>query len=394
MADVEINGSLVVDGNNSSFTSTGWAQIRGGTFAITNGGQVVVDELWLDESDGTSRIDGNASSLTAAGWVDMEGGALEITNGGYLSSDAADIYDATISITGSGSTWDSNGFELDDGAELSVGPGAALNVTGNMNVFGSEVSLAAGAVCQVGGQLSIMFGRLNTGNVVMDTESVRLLGGRLVGAGVVSGPFIGDLSSNVTALGGDLELGDPNRYDGFTMDGVIEVGANTLTLKSQSFATIGVLTSIGGGKLAAANGVYLQGGGTISGQGSVDGAVAAATGSTISAAGNLALGDSNRYDGFVSDGLLHVNSHTVTLNDRNEAVLGALTTLAGGTLGAPNGLLLREGDNITGFGLVTADLTTQGYVHGEGPDPNDDLELSGYVTGYGDFGGNVVFTTS
>jgi len=437
MADFEMNGSLVVDGNNSSFTSTGWAQIRGGALAITgggqvvasdlelwdsdgacridgngssltctdelgidggtleitNGGQVVIDELWLEEGDGTSRIDGNASSLTAAGWVDMEGGALEITNGGYLSSDAAGInYGATISITGSGSTWDSNGFELDEGAELSVGPGAALNVTGNMNVFGSEVSLAAGAACRVGGQLSIIFGRLNTDNAVMETESVRLLGGELVGAGVVSGSFIGDSSSNVTALGGDLELGDPNRYDGFTMDGVIEVGGNTLTLNSQSFAAIGVLTSIGGGKLAAANGVYLQGGGTISGQGSVDGAVAAATGSTISATGNLTLGDSDRYDGFVSDGLLHVNSHTVTLNDRNEAVLGALTTLAGGTLAAPNGLLLRGGDNITGYGLVTADLTTQGYVHGEGPDPNDDLDLSGYVTGYGDFGGNVVFS--
>jgi hypothetical protein len=84
--------------------------------------------------------------------------------------------------------------------------------------------------------------------------------------------------------------------------------------------------------------------------------VAAGYGSTINATGNLSLGDSTSPVGFVSDGELYTNANTVTLNSANAAnnknavVLGSLTELDGGSLVAPNGILLNSGNN-----LVTTD---------------------------------------
>jgi hypothetical protein len=62
----------------------------------------------------------------------------------------------------------------------------------------------------------------------------------------------------------------------------------------------------------------------------VDAKVSATFGSTIEATGDLALGDSNSYVGFFSDGELLTGTHTVTIHDRNEAVLGSLTQLGDG----------------------------------------------------------------
>ena len=80
------------------------------------------------------------------------------------------------------------------------------------------------------------------------------------------------------------------------------------------FANLGVLTTVSGGTLSAANGVSLGVGDNLSGNGTVSGKVAAAFGSTIAATGNLTVGDSGSFAGFSSDGELYTDVHTVTLN--------------------------------------------------------------------------------
>jgi len=236
-------------------------------------------------------------------------------------------------------------------------------------------------------------------SVTLDGGSVAVGGtfhirsdGSLSGHGVVTGAILGDGSSVISASGDTLELGDGNRLDGFSTSGRLEVGSCTVSLKSLSFSTLGSVTTLEGGTLQASKGLFLSGGGNISGYGCINAMLASGQGSNILASGNLQLGDANAFNGVDLEGALTIGSHTVTLDDRNEAVLGWHTAIGGGCLGAPNGLLLREGDTVAGYGMVTADLTTQGYVHGEGPDPNDALELSGYVTGRGNFGGNVIFS--
>ncbi len=129
-----------------------------------------------------------------------------------------------------------------------------------------------------------------------------------------------------------------------------------MTLTCASFATLGNLTTISGGTLLAPNGISLGSGCAISGSGAVTAAIAAGYGATINATGNLTLGDSTSYDGFVSDGRLYTHGYTVTLNSKNAAnnsnaaVLGSLTQIDGGGLVAPNGILLGNGNNSGQYG--------------------------------------------
>lgn len=133
-----------------------------------------------------------------------------------------------------------------------------------------------------------------------------------------------------------------------------------------------------------------------SGHGAVDAALTAKAGSTIVADGDLALGRADRVDGVFSDGILMVGNHTVTLKDRNQAVLGSLTELGngegGGVLKADNGILLDFGRNLVGHGTVIGSILNNGYIEGVGPSADDYLELRGYVRGVGDFAGTIAFS--
>ncbi|MDP7289051.1 MAG: hypothetical protein QGH94_13780, partial [Phycisphaerae bacterium] len=107
--------------------------------------------------------------------------------------------------------------------------------------------------------------------------------------------------------------------------------------------------------------------------------MSATFGSTIEATGDLALGDSNSYVGFFSDGELLTGTHTVTIHDRNEAVLGSLTQLGDGAsvgaLTAGNAaptdthahFLLEQGKNMVGRGSVNGNYKNHGHVIGDGP---------------------------
>ena len=198
------------------------------------------------------------------------------------------------------------------------------------------------------------------------------------GHGAIASEFQGTSSSSITVSGGTLTVGDPASYAGFSTVGKLHVGNNTAVLLTKGFAGLGVLTELDGGTLAAPNGVTLGTGDNLVGSGSVDAKVSAGFGSTIEATGNLALGDANAYDGFFSDGSLLTGAHTVTINDRNVAVLGSLTQLgdgvSGGTLTAGNAsssdtyshFLLEQGKNMVGRGSVNGHYKNHGDVIGDG----------------------------
>ena len=73
------------------------------------------------------------------------------------------------------------------------------------------------------------------------------------------------------------------------------------------------------------------------------------TGANLS---GTALGDGTRFDGFIYEGRLDIGAGTTTLNSLAFANLGTLTTIAGGTLTAPNGVSLGVGRIIAGSGVV------------------------------------------
>ncbi|MHC4562211.1 MAG: PEP-CTERM sorting domain-containing protein [Planctomycetota bacterium] len=316
-----------------------------------------------------------------------------VANGGQVFSSSAHIEGgSTANVTGSGSTWQTNDLEVD--GELTASLGGLIDVANELEVSGS-LTLNNGASLQVGQRLNVILGQMGMDGAAADVGVLSLTNGSVVGAGTVSGAVWGDQASTIAASGGDLSLGDAARYDGFLMEGTIEVGAHTATVNAQSFATLGLLTTIDGGSLQATNGVHLRGGHAIVGYGSVVGPVSSAIGSTISATGDLVVGDATRYDGFFSDGLLHANAHTVTLNDKNEAVLGSLTTIDGGTLAAANGFLVLEGRNVTGRGFIAGDFKNQGSVIGDGTAANEKIIFDSpwVVSGKGTFVNTLILGT-
>jgi hypothetical protein len=160
---------------------------------------------------------------------------------------------------------------------------------------------------------------------------------------------------------------------------------------SQGFANLGPNTTIAGGTLNAPNGVVVNGGSILSGYGTVNGKVSANYGSTIQATGTLAIGDSTAYGAFASNGELQVGANAVTINSRNAAQLGSLTTLGdgggAGTLNIANGAVVDFGRAVTGYGTINTPnnaakaLVNNGDIVGNSP--SQPITLTGYVKGVG-----------
>jgi len=280
-----------------------------------------------------------------------------------------------------------------------------VSVNGDCTV-GTMLNSDSAARMDVAGALVLEGGADFSGSGQIDAGTIELNGaqvsatlseacglenhGQVSGHGAIATEFHGASSSSITVSGGMLTAGDPASYSGFSTAGKLHVGSNTAVLLTKGFAPLGSETTVVGGTLDAGNGVALGTGDDVVGHGDLSGPVAAGFGSTIAGTGALSLGDANAYHGFFSDGSLITGAHTVTINDRNEAVLGSLTELgsdtADGTLIADNGLVVEFGKNIVGRGTVNtpddplSPLTNNGAIVGDFPGA---IQLTGYVKGVG-----------
>jgi len=281
--------------------------------------------------------------------------------------------------------------EVTEGFGVVIGDGPTLqNINGTVNterllsIEASDAVVYSLHAASLHGTVTISGGTLTAPTGLrLGSESLFIGHGETV-ATIAAAP-----GSTIHAGGGTLILGDASSYEGFVTEGEIYIASGGgLELRSASFAALGPMTTLNFGTLSAPNGVVLGAGDNLVGSGDANCKIAAGFGSTIAATGLMFLGDSGALDGFSSNGVLTIGAHRVVINDSNQGVLGSLTTIDGGELAAPNGILLREGNNISGNGLISADVTTHGYILG---DPAG-LELSGYVNGQGEFGGVVSFT--
>lgn len=331
----------------------------------------------------------NGLTVGSSGTVDLNGfntgvSLLDGSPGGVITDNSmpASIPIPTMLTAsndrGNGSTFGGGivkGINGQDIALTKSGSGT-LTLSGNSNYSGGTY---------------INEGKLNVTGTMSGGKVVIASGATLSGSGAVNSNILGFANSSIVATG-DLTLGDSTSYTGFHHAGKLTVGANHVTLNSAGFANLGALTTISGGSISAPNGVSLGVGCNLSGSGIVNAKVAAGHGSTINATGNLTLGDSTKYDGFVSDGELYVNQSTVTLysknaaNNRNAVVLGALTQMDGGRLVAPNGILLENGKNLVttdaggtvsaGSGPSTSRFLNRGAVQGPSSSSSDWLTFN------------------
>jgi autotransporter family porin len=412
-----------------------------GTLMVTGGGLVDLRDDFVVGSAATGQ-----GNVTVSGVVGGFRSTIEANNGGLGSvvqigvagSGALTITDGALVTTSSsafiGQSVGSNGTVYIGGR--SGGLDATLEATADVTIGGvnrtGHVTIAEGGLLQVGNDLGVS----TNGTLILDGGTLTVLGDEMNvspdavfdfrrGTLVVDGISLVDVPSGLTIpsagtvqlaapldgpvrslpgstinITGSALLGLPNTFLGVNLQGVLNLGANTATLRSAGYAQLGELTTLSGGMLNSTNGILLGSGDVLTGTGVVvNSRIVAAAGSIIQATGNLFLGDSSRSDGFVGEGLIEIGPFYLELHDANQAVVGSLTHLGNattaGTLVATNGLLADFGSNLEGYGTIDSlnDPLKPTIINGSavGDSPANPLTFLGYVKGVGTFA-DVVFS--
>jgi len=343
-----------------------------GLLTVADGGKVTASDITLE---GRLHVTGANSNLDATfggtnGIVsDDPNASILVEGGGFLESFGGRFSVAQIEITGAGSRWDART------APLSIG-GLAF-ASSVLRVADDAVADSGDVTVGLQGVVEFDDGTLNANSFLLES------GGTVRGNGSLPAPVEAAEGSTIQAQLGTLNLGDATSSSGFISRGTVDAGAGTLILNDLGPARLDGQTLLSGGDIQAANGIELGGDvSTISGFGTINTRVLANANSTISSnGGTLTLGDSTRFDGFRTEGVLDVGSDQMVIESSGFASLGVETRLNGGTLTAANGLALSVGDNVIGEGTVNGRIA-QGI--GSLIEATGNLELgdAGSVSGF------------
>jgi autotransporter-associated beta strand protein len=328
---VIVGGTVTADSVNVSSGNSG------GDLTITNG------SLTIGNSSTTGGFQvGTGSSTSRGGFLTVSGGTL-IYNGtdGLLINNAADTI-GTAAFSGGTSTL--TGITLNQAGNS--GGAANLTISGSAAVYLGTVGLvensgsATATITLTGGTI---------GAVASWSSSVPLtLGGAIIfqTADTLGDPFTitlngalsGNKNLNVTG-GGILTLGAANTYTGSTL-----INGGTLSLASGASITsplilVGSNTTF---DVSQVSSFTLNANQTLSGYGTVNGAVAAASGSTIYPGNNTVTGTLTLSGGLTETGGA-VNEFALTSNP-----------LAGNDfLSIPGGLTVSGANTVTIYPLGT-----------------------------------------
>jgi len=416
-----INGSLAGSGLlvGPNITVTG-NQTAGATRAILASVDIGAEDATFFGSgrayySGALRMSGG--TVTAAQGLQLEGGS--ITGSGIVSGRLSS-YSGSITANGAltlGDAASEEGFSINT---LNAGNNTVTLLDANAGSV-RTLSLSGGTVVAANG----------------------IIAAQISGNGSIEGnvfSFANESYGRINATGA-LTLGNATSASGVDFRGLVSVGNNTLTLLDADTAKIGISTFTGyvgfengsesfdytsvyrqitmaGGTIAAQNGIelyekaniYASGANvtsTVNGDLKITNSILEATaGNTLSINGTLSgygilLGDVqatalNATAGSVAiDNVLNVGSQSMTVLAQTRAELGRTTSLAGGTIGASNGLGLSTTSStnrvISGFGTINpgADQTLRvanGILDAQS---GQTLTVNGGLEGYGILIGNV-----
>lgn len=378
-ADLHHSNALTVTGPQSLWQNEDDI-LLGGSLDIVGGGKVLSKSLqvgWTDGSNGDIRVSGNGSLLETTGADDFVlgydgNGSLSIADGGKVVNNYAIVGQAgnqgTVSIAGTGSSWQVNEQLYLNRGEVNIGARGTLN--------------ARGAWIKDGGVLNLDGGVLRTGGLMLEDGAqfnwyrgiVNLLGDHHLGQ-ANNKPFAALHANQTLDVDGTLTVSD----------------VAPLYLKGGTVRA-GVLAVDNGMVIADSNSsLYMTGIGTLSGKGSVLAAISGGTADNIIRAegGTLNVGNYLSADGFDYGGKLDVGGNRIILLDQDQAQLGVQTSIAdGGRLDAANGIALGNGEtlNFSGNALIAGDFSNNGSVVGSGL-----LTFIDDVKGAGSFSGDIQF---
>ncbi len=338
----------------------------GGTDAGAGGGAIVTIYAGQFQVAQDTTVWDPGAIVVYDGAVQMNN--LDIRDGGYVAV--------------SGGTLDSTTLNIFDGAELTADGGLitsdAVDCAGSMEISAGQVDAA---------YLNI------TGDVtVLDPGALDLSGGPLdiAGGGSLNGAIIGDASTPVAlydagsswSMPGSLLVGASGHGDGHIHALSLQPGTTVTVGEEVTVQNVLALT-IGGGTINAdlfnLQDANLHDFGIVNGKFLTTG--------SVTATGDLVVGDIGHSSGVQIGGTLDVGPHHVTLNKQGLLFVYGSTNIAGGTLTVPGGFGITSSLHASGFGVIdtpndpTKSLLNDGSIIGNSA--GEQIELTGYVTGLG-----------
>lgn len=318
--------AVVVDGTNSA-----------GTLSISNGGTVSIAGISGINDSGIVNVSGPGSTLTTS--ILEPDGNLHIVNAGavHVSDQVVISGNGSISVNGAGASLISSLFyNLPGwGGSITIGDQGLMDI-GSLNFYNGTINLQGGTLA-INSYFRNPAPTVTTLNFTAGT--VHLTGNRTVGSDLAIADFFGATTAATITAG-----------KGLTVDG-------TLTVQS--------LITLDGGTLSVGtlvnNGTFNFDSGTLNvnqASANINTPIVTGNPSTINInATNISLGSASSFTGFNHQGTLNVGANIVTLNSAGYARLGVLTSLAGGSIFASNGVTLPSGSNLQGFGSISARVT-------------------------------------
>jgi autotransporter-associated beta strand protein len=340
--------------------------------------------------DGSNRLSlaqGATLQVTGTAYANTARGMTMSTGGGKLDiADTGNTFTASAVIDGTGSLTKTGLGTLVLAANNTY-VGATTVTAGGLRIVApgglpanTDVTLSAGTTLDINGVNCVIDQLGGAGNVLLGAGTLTTGGGN--GTSSHTGTLTGTgglikTGSGTVTLGGS----SPNTFTGATIvdGGTLElqkygvnavsrhvtVNAGTLRTNDYSQLPSNTILTLNGGTFdmadysSTAQSVQVNGSVTINGSGGAElaGSVTCGSASILTCSGDFGLGNAASFTGFRTDGVLDVGASDTTLNSRGFASLGILTTLNGGTLRAPYGILVGPGMNLLGHGSVEAKVS-------------------------------------
>jgi len=399
-ADLQIVGHKSLSVSNSlnvGPNSSGVLTVASGATAESGAGVV-----GSASGTGSATLTGDNTSWTIANTLTVGGtnpaqlsvndGATVSNQDAYLASGAGST--AQVSLASYGTQWNCGGSLYAGGdstaargtGTLDINTGAHLNVAGTLKVWDDfSVTIDDGMILTphlaITGEVAV----LNSGILDLSGGPIDIMNG-----GTLNGAIVGDASTPVAlydagstwSMPGSLLIGASDYGSGHIHALSLQPGT-TVTVEETVTAQNILAMTLGGGVINADLVNLLNADfndfGTINGKFLTTG--------SVTATGDLVLGDINSNSGVQIGGALNVGPHHVTLNRQGQVFIADSTSIAGGTLTMPNGFLLTSSLQANGLGVIdTPDdpaiwLLNDGSILGNSA--SERIELTGYVRGFG-----------